>query len=478
MTASSFIFGMKQHSHRKKSSPKTQSSQTKTAAPDPTQPLAARLQQQLDRLPLDRLARASGFRRRRPKKLTPRLFVQAACLLVTLGSVSYRRWAGLIGVLGGCTLAKQSLFERMTSGAVGFLQLVLGALLGSLATTPALVPAALHGFGRVLVQDSTTLQLSEKLARWFPGASNQKGAQGGLLKIQACYDLRSQSFVHFSLSSYRRNDQAASPDVLLLVRAGDLILRDLGYFVLEVFEQIAAANAYFLSRLRLGVRLWEEDGRRPVNLLARLRSCPGHFEGQFCLGEAKLPVRLVAVRLPTPVAAERRRKARQNRDRRSAPSAQRLALLGWAIFITNVPAAVLSARAVARVYGLRWRIETIFKAWKSYFALTEVPAGSKAQVETLIYAKLIFITLFQVCFWQRWLASLDAQGRPTLSLLKVAQAVQSYLLVLVLSHLGVNLALAWEQLLHTHCCYERRCRRHFMQEAQGRLSAPRRSKGK
>ncbi len=462
---------MKQTSHPKQSSPKHPSSQTKAAACEPAPQLALSLQQRLDRLPLDRLARTSGFRRRQPKKLTPRLFVQAACLLVTLGSVSYRRWAGLIGVVGGCTLAKQSLFERMTAGAVGFLQSVLGALLGSLATPPTSGLAALDGFGRVLVQDSTTLPLSEKLARWFPGASNQKGAQGGLLRIQACYDLRAQSFVHFSLSSYRRNDQAASPDVLPLVRAGDLILRDLGYFVLEVLEQIAAAHAYFLSRLRLGVRLWAEDGPTPVNLLARLRSCPGHFEGHFGLGEQKLPVRLVAVRLPTQVAAERRRKARQNRDRRSAPSAQRLALLGWAIFITNVPTAVLSAQAVARVYGWRWRIETVFKAWKSYFALTEVPAGSKAQVEALIYAKLIFITLFQGCLWQRWWVHLDAQGRPALSLLKVAQAVQSYLLVLVLSHWGVDLALAWEQLLNTHCRYERRRRRHFMQEAQGRLSA-------
>jgi len=467
---------MKKPSHRNKSLPKNKSDQGKTDAPNPVQPLAASLQQQLDKLPLDSLARASGFRRRQPKKLGPRLFVHAACLLVTLGSVSYRRWAGLIGVLGGCTLAKQSLFERMTPRAVAFLQSVLGALLGTLATTPVPVPAALRGFGRVLVQDSTTLQLSEKLARYFPGASNQKGAQGGMLKIQACYDLLSQSFVRFSLSSYRRNDQAASPEVLSLVRAGDLILRDLGYFVLEVLEQIATAHAYFLSRLRLGVGIWEADGCTPVNLLRRLRSCPGNFEGQFCLGKEKLLVRLVAVRLSAEVAAQRRRKARQNRDRRSAPSVQRLALLGWGIFITNVPATRLSARAVAQVYGLRWRIETIFKAWKSYFALTEVPAGSKAQVEALIHAKLIFITLFQVCFWRRWWAGLDAQGRPALSLLKVAQAVQSYLLVLVLSRSGVDLALAWEQLLNTHCRYERRRRRHFMQDVQGNGGAPLRSK--
>ena len=171
---------MKQHARPPKPAPKQSKRKTKKAGRISAQPLAASLQTQLDQLPLSRLARDSGFRRRRPKKLTPRLFVQAACLLVTLGSVSYRRWAGLIGVLGGCTLAKQSLFERMSPRAVAFLQGVLGGLLGTRATIPTSVPAALQGFGRVLVQDSTTLQLSEKLARFFPGASNQKGAQGAM----------------------------------------------------------------------------------------------------------------------------------------------------------------------------------------------------------------------------------------------------------------------------------------------------------
>ena len=237
--------------------------------------LATRLQQQLDTLPIEALARSSGFRRRKPKKLAPALFVQAACLLVTLGSVSYRRWAGLIGLLGQCTLSKQALFERLSAKAVSFLQSVLGALLAKLAMTRSSEPDSLRHFGRVLLQDSTTLKLSEKLARFFPGPSKQRGARPGMLKIQACYDLLSQSFVHFSLSSFRHNDQAASPELLPLLQTGDLIIRDLGYFVLEVLAQIAAAGAYFLSRLRLGVSLWEVDGRTPVNLLARLRKS-GH----------------------------------------------------------------------------------------------------------------------------------------------------------------------------------------------------------
>ena len=460
---------MKKKHIRKKSPartvPKCKGAKTKSRAPIQIKDLAETLSQNLEKLALDTLARTSGFRRRRPKKLTPVLFAQGACLFVTLSAASFRCWAGLIGLLGGCTLSKQALWERCTDRAAKFLQAILQSLLASLAIQSGLVfPSSLNFFGRVLLQDSTTLAVSKELARFFPGARNQRGAQGGLLKIQACYDLLSQSFVHFSLSSYRRNDQAAAADVLPLLRAGDLVIRDLGYFVLEIFEQIAQAHAYFLSRFRAGVGLWETDGTTPVNLLALLRRF-GSLDRQFCFGDKKVRARLVAVRLPAEVAAERRRLARQNRDRRCPPSAERLALLDWAIFITNVPRTVWSARTVAQMYGLRWRIEIVFKAWKSHFALAQVPAGSKAQVESLIYAKLIFIILFQVCFAQ-WLPQTQTEERSALSLLKVAQAIKDYLLILVVSRRGTDAALAWQQLLNTHCRYERRRRRYFMQDAQ------------
>lgn len=445
--------------------PKRQPGRTKSPRLPQPADLAATLGTHLSKLPLEATARATRFCRRKAKKLTPALFVQAACVVVTLESVSYRCWAGLIGLLGRCTLTKQGLYERLTDGAARFLQATLQGLLQNLAKSNGMVlPAALSSFSRVLIQDSTTLAVSQALARFFPGARNQRGAKGGLLKIQACYDLLTDQFVHFSLSSFRRNDQAASADVLPLLRVGDLVIRDLGYFALEVMEQIGLAQAFFLSRWRVGVGLWEIDGRTPVHLLALLRR-QGRLDREFCLGDKKVRARLVAVRLPAEVAAERRRLARANRDQRCPPSAERLALLDWAIYVTNVSAKVWSAREVAQTYGLRWRIEIIFKSWKSHFALADVPAGSKAQAESLIYAKLIFITVFQVwfaqCHGEDW-----AVDRPAMSLLKVAQAVRDYFLTLMVLHLGINALAAWQQLLSTHCRYERRKRRHFMQDGE------------
>ena len=150
-----------------------QRGENQVGAPIQIKDLAETLSQNLEKLALDTLARTSGFRRRRPKKLTPVLFAQGACLFVTLSPASFRCWAGLIGLLGGCTLSKQALWERCTDRAAKFLQAILQSLLASLAIQSGLVfPSSLNFFGRVLLQDSTTLAVSKELARFFPGARN------------------------------------------------------------------------------------------------------------------------------------------------------------------------------------------------------------------------------------------------------------------------------------------------------------------
>lgn len=418
-------------------------------------------------MPLRQLARQSGFAQRTAKKLTPLLFVKATVLLVSQSAVSLRRWAILVGVLGSLTLSKQALWERLGASAVAFLQQVLAAALGWRAgLSLAKLPQALRSFKRVLVQDSTTVGLSATLAQAFPGGCNQHGAQGGQLRIQAVVDLLSQRFLHFGLSHFRRNDQAAALDVMAVVHPGDLVIRDLGYFVLGSLEKIVQAGAFFLSRLRVSTGIWDATGKKPVDLLKRLRGS-GRLDLNVCLGAQKLPVRLVAVKLPAAVAAERRRRARagQKHDGRYQVQKRTLALLDWAIFVTNVPATVWSAKTVVAVYGLRWRIETIFKAWKSHFELTEVPSGSPEQLQAMVYGRLIFLTVWaQVC-GQTWLPlESPADASPPRSLLKVAALLGDYFLALCLEAWGLSITSAWLQQLRYHTRYESRRRRSFSQQ--------------
>lgn len=399
---------------------------------------------------------------RKPKAITPLLFVQSAILLVSQSVVSLSRWAVLLGLLGNCSVAKQSLWERLTEGAVALLQQTLGLVLAErIKAQAAELPQRLRMFTRVLIQDSTAIALCPSLARVFPGSRNQCGTKHGQLKIQALYDLLSQRFVSFSLSGFNRNDQAAAPDVLSHLKKGDLVLRDLGYFVLDTFERIALAGAFFLSRLRLDTALFDPQTQKPLSLLKALRRY-GQLDCPVLLGQQKLPARLVAIKLPEAVAAERRRKAKQNRDKRCRTNPTRLALLGWAIFITNVSPEKLSARSVAQVYGLRWRIETIFKTWKSHFRITEVPKGSAEQLRAVIYARLIFLTvLIQFCSGS-WQEAWQTHSTPPRSLLKTAALLGDFFLQLCLEAWNIRISEALLLQLDYHGRYDRRKRQNFV----------------
>jgi hypothetical protein len=414
-------------------------------APSAWKPLAA-----LSLLPL---ARQSGLVRRRPRKIQPLAFLQTSCLLSLQPQVSLSGWAGLWSLFSGQTLSKQAVAKRFSAAAVLFLQAALKALLSARCFGLLPRPKGLAAFPRVLIQDSTSIALPQKLAAQFPGPHSHTHGRAATLKIQAIYDVISQSFLEFALGPFSLNDQSASCGILNWARAGDLILRDLGYAVLDVWEQLHQKGIYFLSRWHPSATLLDPSNGQNFNLLARLRAW-GHWDGTVWLGQThRLPVRLVALPVPEAVAAERRRKLRANRDRRLKPSAQRLALLNWDIFITNVPHAIWSPTTLPAVYQLRWRIEILFKAWKSHFRLEALTAGSAQQVQVLIYGRLLWIGLFHLTFLN------PASATATLSVIKLASWSQNFLLPYLLATHRLPNPQNLLTLIAYYCRYERRRRR-------------------
>lgn len=412
-----------------------------------------------DQPQLERLARQCGLLKRKPRKITPLLFLRASILLVSQRAVTLSKWAALLGVLGGVSVAKQSLWERIDQQAVGFLQCILGKVIGKrLQVRSRPVPEGLKDFARVLIQDSTTIKLCSRLAAVFPGASNHHGSHRGILKIQAVYELVSQRFVHFALSGFTRNDQAAAYDILSLLKPGELVLRDLGYFVIGSLQQIASQGSFFLSRFRLDAKVYDPRTGEGLNLLGQLRK-QGQMDRQVWLGNQRMPVRLVAVKLPEAVAAERRRKARTNRDKRCSPNKRSLQLLGWAIFVTNVERQRCSAKTIARLYGLRWQIESLFKIWKSHFGLTQVPQGSSEQLLVMIHGRLLFLSVIA-----RVMPMNQLDDQPSPSPFKIAALLSEYILILCLEAWNIRLTEAFMEQLTHHGRYERRTRRNTAQK--------------
>jgi hypothetical protein len=341
--------------------------------------------------------------------------------------------------------------SRLSPHLEVFLAQVAATLFGQLVA-----PLKNHGwfaaFPRVLLHDSTVEPLPDSLAEAFPGSANGRKRRYASLKLQFICDLRHAKVLHLSLSGFTRNDQSASPDLLNFLQPGDLIIRDLGYFVLKVLEQISLARAFFLSRYRHGVGLSDPQTGQPLDLAAKLRALQ-QWDGEVLLGREKVPVRLVAQPVPEPVANQRRRQARNNRDRRLNPSAQHLFLLGWNIFVTNVPRAVWPAKVLQPIYRVRWRIEIIFKAWKSHLGLRQLNCRTANLLRLSVMTKLLFcIAVYRLCD----AIELLGEQKQHLSLLRLTRILGQCSCWFAATILGVSLPHWVEWHLRHHAFYERR----------------------
>lgn len=417
------------------------------------------LKKQLELADLSTLARQCGFLRRLPRKIPVPKFVTGLVALAAETVLCLERVATVIGLAAGSSYSKQALHERLGIKLELFLAQVATALFGQLSQ-PIQNQGYFAPFHRVLLHDSTVQSLPEHLAGVFPGPANGGKRPFASLKLQFVCDLLHAKVLHLSLSGFRRNDQAASPDIVPLLKPGDLIIRDLGYLVLKVLEQISLKGAYFLSRYRHGFLLYDPHTQEPLNLAAQLRTT-GFLDREVLLGKEKLLVRLVACPVPEALANERRRKARNNRDRRLHPSPERLFLLGWNIFLTNVPRSLWPAKALQPIYRLRWRIEIIFKAWKSHLRFGELNCRTADLLRLSVMTKLLFcIAVYRLCDDLELLGD----GQRHVSLLRLAHILGVCSCWFATAFLGIPVAQWLDCQLRNHLYYEiRKDRKNFYQ---------------
>jgi DDE family transposase len=355
--------------------------------------------QRLSVLPLLSSAKSSGFVLRRPRKLSLDAFLQSLLLSLHQPSHSFQSWAAPLSALQQQLFSKQALHRRCGKELVKFLELLLASVLGHFTRSDCPTELFKH-FGRVLLQDSTALALDPSLARHFPACGNQHQSKLASIKVQAIFELCSQKWLHFQLGCLTDNDQKASPLILNHLQPGDLVIRDLGYAVLKVWREITQRGAYFLSRCRSDFALFDPHGRQPIELLDLLRD-HSQLSAELLVGaQEQLPVRLVALRLPAQLAAQRRRRARANakRDSKLRLTKRYLKLLDWTILLTNVTPEQMNPQQLLEAYSCRWQIEVLFKTWKSHFQLRLLPRRNPLWVQIQLLAKLLAIALLQSIF--------------------------------------------------------------------------------
>jgi hypothetical protein len=309
-------------------------------------------------------------------------------------------------------ITPEALQQRMTARAVAFLQDLLQTVFAKRHTGDTICEEGIFApFPRVHIADSTGFGLPESLAKEFPGAGGS-GSKAGA-KIQLVWEYKSHTFDHFALIPWNVPDSKYVDTVVKFARAGALFLFDLGYFKLAAFATIAAAQAYFLSRLNHQATVREVVGgrQRELNLAQSLAhdTCP-LVEKAVVLGAYEcIPTRLIAVRMPDAIVNERRRQAHVAAKKAGyPPSHAYLTLLAWNLFITNVPATVWATRTVGIAYSLRWQVELVCRAWKSGLHVATLTTTTKYRTLCYLYGRRLLILLtsalsspLRVSVWQQ-----------------------------------------------------------------------------
>ncbi|HEX9596019.1 MAG TPA: IS4 family transposase [Anaerolineales bacterium] len=269
----------------------------------------------------------------RASKITGKLFLA----LVTFGrwSASKTSLAQLAAkaaqLEAPVDITPEALQQRRNEQAVAFLQALLQTAFTKLHTgTTACDEALFAPFARVHIADSTGFGLPASLQEQFPGAGGS-GSKAGA-KLQLVWEYKSHTFDHLALIPWHVPDNKYVDTVVELAQPHSLFRFDLGYCKLTAFAKIAAAQAYFLSRLNHQTTLEEVVGgrRQPLDLARSLAhdSRPLVERAVVLGGREQVAARLIAVRRPEAIVNERRRQARAGAKKRGyTPSQAHLTLL-------------------------------------------------------------------------------------------------------------------------------------------------------
>ena len=378
---------------------------------------------------IEKTARRTGFVKR-TSKITGKVFLA----LVTFGLWSDTKTtlaqlaAKVTQLETPIQVSAEAIHQRMNKHAVVFVQDMIRQALAKVQALDDVCDNHLFDFFRkVYLADSTGFGLPELLKNLFPGSGGSASKAGA--KIQLVWEYKRSIFAHFALTPWNIPDQKYVDHVVALAQKGCLFIFDLGYFKLKAFAHIASVHAYFLSRLNHKVNIYEGIASHLpaldfVNLLKATTA--GIIEKQIFIGtKERISCRLIAVRVPDQVVNQRRRAARKTAKKRGyTPSKSHLALLGWNLFITNVPCEIWSSETVVKVYPIRWQIELIFKSWKSCCHLAAINTKKKESVLCYLYGRMLLV-LLNYALYPQIRSTLWLKRKRELSVVKLVRHFQS-----------------------------------------------------
>lgn len=406
-----------------------------------------------------RIARETNFIERASGKISVPALLECVCEEVVKGTVSYNDLAARIQSTTGDMISRQAYWERMnTDACVAFFKAILAmVMLQKLNKLEVDQLKCCALFTRILIQDSTIIQIPARLFDIFSGARNAHTTACNA-RIQGVYDLCSGQFIKFSIDPYSKNDVSVAYEIE--AKPGDLILRDRGYFLIEAIGAFKVDGIETISRYKYITTLYDVETKEEINLI-ELLSSRGTVDMMVLAGIRKnIRIRLLAVPVKEEIANLRRMKAKKE-TKGHAPSQELLSLMSWSIFIVTIENPAITVKHIMALYGLRWRIENIFKTWKSNFSFDKLHNVSGKQLHVLLTARLIIISLAYHGAYTPLSGEVLRRSNRRLSLMKFMRYVCQNLTLLprLLSPRFWSAELL--DAIAYYCTYDKRHRQHF-----------------
>ena len=374
------------------------------------------------------------------------------------GCVSCNDLAAIIQTQTGTMASRQAYHQKMNCACLQFFEAILAVIM-SFKTSTA-IHSKFKCFKRILIQDSTVIKLPSKLMKVFSGVGNAH-TQVCNARIQSVFNLISGIFTQWSIDSYSKNDLLAAGE--LAIEAGDMVLRDRGYFTATECERIVGAKADFISRYKHKTALYDPQTGHELDLL-RLLDMQRTVDMDVVIGkDSQTRVRLIAVEVTQETAGRRRQKAKKE-CRGHNPSKEVLFLMGWTIFITSITSREITADDFFELYGLRWKIETIFKTWKSHLSFDKIHIVSEIQLRLILIARFIAISLFYEKIYNPLLQRVYRENRKIVSLMKLMRYISRNLSAIPRLLNAVSGSVKCLKFIEQYCIYDKRKRLNFIEK--------------
>jgi len=188
------------------------------------------------------------------------------------------------------------------------------------------------------------------------------------------------------------------------MRAGDVLLGDRNYLRPTAVQAAAAAGAHVLVRLRWSHSAMTDARGRSFEALAHVKRLKVGQVGSWDVflavaKKAHVPGRVVALKLPAPLAAKaERRAARRSRDKGNAPDPRSLQAAHFVMLFTTLPETLLPPPDVLELYRFRWQVELAFKRLKQLLRLGRLPHKDPVAAKSWILGKLVVALLLETLY--------------------------------------------------------------------------------